>query len=71
MMTKDEARRAVLDEWPRWLRANPSDAPSGRHAMQFFQHLGRMRPDLLEFKGSGDKWQVVHGWLSYAHLVND
>lgn len=70
-MTKDEAKRAVLREWPGWLRANPSDAPSGRDALLFFQHLEATRPDLLSFRASGDKWQVVHGWLSYARLVRD
>jgi hypothetical protein len=70
-MTKEEAKRAVLREWPSWLRANPSDAPSGRDALLFYQHLEKTRPDLLSFRTPGDKWQIVHGWLSYARLVCD
>jgi hypothetical protein len=29
----------------------------------FFRYLQTDRSDLLDFRGGGNKWQIVHGWL--------
>lgn len=29
----------------------------------FFRYLQNEKPDLLDFRAVGDKWQIVHGWL--------
>jgi hypothetical protein len=69
-MKKEDARRAVLREWPTWAAANPDDAKVAG-GMLFFTYLQNYRPDLLEFRASGEKWQVVHGWLLTAGYVNN
>lgn len=66
----DEARRAVIQEWGVWSQGK--DDPKAMGGMVFFNHLQNERPGLLEFKaGTQDKWQVVHGWLLRARLVDD
>ncbi len=36
----------------------------------YFTQLQQKRPDLFQFKASGDKWQVVHGWMRKHRLVS-
>jgi hypothetical protein len=64
MITKDEANRGVLEEWDRWWTANrksPDQTATGTNGSIFFGWLQQNRYDLLSFRGSGDKWQTVHG----------
>ena len=70
-MTKAEAEEAVISEWHRWIAENPVCNPTGRDALSFFAYLQRERPNLLNFRSPGDKWQVVHGWLLRRRLVSD
>ena len=70
-MTKDEARAAIRIEWVVWARATKIKNATGADALLFFNYLQAERPDLLAFKASGDKWQVVHSWLLKARLVAD
>lgn len=70
MLTIKEAERAIVREWDAWA-AKQTDALRWRDGMLFFQHLQRERPDLLQFRYSGDKWQRVHGWLISNGRVTD
>jgi hypothetical protein len=70
-MKQEEARPAILAEWRRWWPTTGKSVPGGLDGLSFFSHLQKDRPDLLSFRGSGDKWQIVHGWLMRANLVPD
>ncbi len=61
-MKKEEARRAVLSEYDRWAKKHPNDAKM-MGGFLFFRYLQKEKPDLLDFRPVGDKWQIVHGWL--------
>lgn len=71
-MKKADARIQIIREWHGWVEeTHPDRLPSGNVALGFYGHLQTNRPDLLNFRASGDKWQVVHGWLLNARLVGD
>lgn len=72
-MKNDEAKRAIVREWDRWIKAQPGSAnPTGRDAFKFFLELQAARSPLLDFRaGTTDKWQIVHGWLLSASRVPD
>jgi hypothetical protein len=70
-LTQDNAKRAILKEWHSWASAESVCNANGVDGMRFFSFLRRERDQLLRFKASGDKWQVIHGWLSRAKLVSD
>jgi hypothetical protein len=61
-MKKEEARRVVLSEYDRWEKKHPKDA-SMMGGFLFFRYLQEERSDLLDFRGAGNKWQIVYGWL--------
>jgi hypothetical protein len=65
-MKRDEAKRLVLREWDDWASKNVphGQKASGTDGLIFFGYLQKQRPHLLEFKTSGDRLQIVHGWLS-------
>jgi hypothetical protein len=67
---KDEAKWAIIREWDDWAPKHPDDAKI-MNGMMFFTYLQKERPDLLEFKSSGDKWQDVHGWLLSDRRVKE
>jgi hypothetical protein len=69
-MTREEARRAILNEWNSWVKAEDVKNPTGTDALLFYQFLVSERDHLLRFKASDDKWQVVYGWLRNAKLVS-
>ena len=70
-MTKDEAKQKILAEWSSWASTNAIAVPRGADALAFFGYLQGYRSELLAFRSSGDKWQVVHGWLLNARLISD
>jgi hypothetical protein len=61
-MSKEEARQAVLSEYDRWAKKHPDDAII-MGGFLFFRFLQTDRSDLLDFRGAGNKWEIVHGWL--------
>ncbi|WP_426406986.1 hypothetical protein [Bradyrhizobium ganzhouense] len=71
MITRDEARRQILIEWQRSATATPKPIPNGMDGLTFLADLQRYRPDVLEFRDRGDKWQTVHGWLLWAGFLSD
>ena len=61
-MNKEEAIRAVVSEYDKWVKKHPNQA-SMMGGFLFFRYLQDERSDLLEFRAVGDeKWQIVHGW---------
>ena len=61
-MKKEEARLAIVSEYDRWAKKHPDEAIM-MGGYLFFRYLQDERSDLLDFRGAGDKWQIVHGWL--------
>ena len=71
MITKDGARRRVLQDWQSLAAANAKPKPDGMDGLMFFADVHRNNPRVLEFRDRGDKWQTVHAWLLHARLVSD
>jgi hypothetical protein len=61
-MKKEGARLAIVSEYDRWAKKHPDEAIM-MGGFLFFRYLQNERPDLLDFRGVGDKWRIVHGWL--------
>ena len=61
-LKKEEAKRAVLSEYDKWVKIHPNKA-SMMGGFLFFRYLQEERSELLDFRGVGNKWQIVHGWL--------
>jgi hypothetical protein len=61
-MKKEEARVHVIHEWTSWQRENAGDSHI-TNMLLFYNWLQANRPEILSFRSSGDKWQVVRGWI--------
>jgi len=61
-MSKEEARRAVLSAYDSWAKKHTDDA-SIMGGFLFFRYLQTDRSELLDFRGAGNKWEIVHGWI--------
>ena len=61
-MSKEQARQAVLSEYDSWAKNHPNDARM-MGGFLFFRYLQTDKSDLLDFRGGGNKWPIVHGWL--------
>ena len=59
---KEEARRAVLSEYDGWAKKHLNEA-SIMGGFLFFRYLQTDKSDLLDFRGSDNKWPIVHGWI--------
>jgi hypothetical protein len=70
MKKKEDARLAVLREYDRWAKDHPNDAKK-MGGFVFFGYLEKERPDLLDFRAVGSKWQTVHGWLRHGGRLKD
>src|SRR6266480_7851642 len=70
MKKKEDARLAVLREYDRWAKDHPKDATK-MGGYVFFGYLEKERPDLLDFRPVGSKWQTVHGWLRHGGRLKD
>jgi hypothetical protein len=70
MKKKEDARLAVLREYDRWAKDRPNDAKK-MGGFVFFGYLEKERPDLLDFRAVGSKWQTVHGWLRHGGRLKD
>ena len=63
-MRQSDAEAMTLREWESWAAQNVKSRPaSGADGLAFYEHLVSHRSDLLAFRYSGDKWQLVRGWL--------
>jgi hypothetical protein len=63
-MKKEEAKRLVLRKWRSW--GDETAKRSALAPLDFYEHLKSEHPDLLCFKCSGDRYQVIAGWVAYA-----
>jgi hypothetical protein len=70
MMKKKEAEQTIVHAWDAWA-ADRANAAGLDDAMAFFAHLQGRRPDLLDFKYSGDKGEAVHGFFIHARRVTE
>jgi hypothetical protein len=61
-MNKEEAIRAVVSEYDKWVKKHPNQA-SMMGGFLFFRYLQKEKSDLLDFRGAGNKWEIVHGWI--------
>ena len=48
------------------VRDQNKSAPNGTDGLIFFGYLQRERSDLLAFRYSGDKRQIVKTWLGFS-----
>ena len=69
-MKKEEARRKVLREYDRWAKDHPDNATK-LGGFIFFGYLDKEKPDLLDFRAVGSKWQIVHGWRRHGGRLED
>jgi len=70
MKKQEDARLAVLREYDRWSKDHPNDAKK-MGGYVFFGYLEKEKPDLLDFRASGSKWQIVHLWLRHGGRLKD
>jgi hypothetical protein len=64
-------KQAIIHEWDNWAALHPDDLKSPSAGMLFFTHLQEKKPELLNLRPPGDKWQTVHGWLLREGRVTD
>jgi len=70
----DDAQSKIVRAFDHWWskRGNePSIKATGNDAFAFFSDIQTSDSELLDFKASGDKWQVIHGWLLSSDRVSD
>lgn len=60
-MKKADAEVQIVAELRKMFAAEPMGSDGGM--LQYLKLL-KQRPDLFMFKCSGDKWQVVKGWIN-------
>jgi hypothetical protein len=60
-MKKKDAKPLVLSEWRQWRDEETRSAPGA--PLLFYSDLRKRRPELLSFTHSGDKYQVIAGWV--------
>jgi hypothetical protein len=70
MKKQEDARVAVLREYDRWAKDHPNEAKK-MGGFVFFGYLEKERPDLLDFRAAGSKWQIVHLWLRHGGRLKD
>ena len=70
MKKQEDARLAVLREYDRWAKEHPDDAKK-MGGYVFFGYLEKEKPNLLDFRASGSKWQIVHMWLRHGGRLKD
>ncbi|MEO1346425.1 MAG: hypothetical protein AAFV74_19970 [Pseudomonadota bacterium] len=64
-MNKAQAETLIIAELRKMFAENPMGSDGG--LLQYMQ-LSQQRPDLFDFKCSGDPWQVVKGWMNKHNL---
>ena len=59
-MKKEEALQAILSEW---FKQPESERNTEDKAVKFAFRILKERPDLTSFRASGDKYQIIIGFL--------
>ena len=70
MKKQEDARLAVLREYDSWAKHLPNDAKK-MGGYVFFGYLEKEKPDLLDFRAAGSKWQIVHLWLRHGGRLKE
>ena len=70
MIRHEDAKRLIIQEWDIWA-SKQTDPFNLREGMIFFGYLQKEKPDLLNFRDPGDKWQTVHRWLLDAGRLKE
>jgi hypothetical protein len=73
-MRQDERKSLLLQEWDRWLQAQPigPTAPTAKETLRFFCELQDRRSPLLDFRPRrNDRWRVIHALLLNEGRVCD
>lgn len=71
MLLKSEAQRQICRVFQQWCHRRDISNATVNDGLTFFLQLEDRQSYLLEFRGKGDKWQDVKGWLLRAGLVVD
>lgn len=61
-MTQAEAKKQIISLWSEWLQVKRSGKLS-QDMLLFYAFLQAQQPELLRFRGGGDKWQTVKMWI--------
>ena len=69
-MKREQAKQKIVAEWDSWSSSNKITNATAEDKLTFYNHLLKERPDLLDFKASGDKWQDMHSWLIQSRRVS-
>jgi hypothetical protein len=62
------------DKFPSRIRQMVERSPKRRQEdgrVRFLRTLRERRPDLLDFRAAGSKWQIVHLWLRHGGRLKD
>jgi len=72
-MTKEEARRQIIQEWDEWISREypPGHKARAVDGLIFLGYLSKERSHLLSFKAKGDLRQAVYSWLVSAGKIAD
>lgn len=62
-----DARREITRAWTMW----DGDKDANGATLMFFGWLQRLRHYFLTFRGTGDPWQRVNGWLLQYERANE
>lgn len=66
MVMRADLERLIVQEWIR----RPAGERKEGDVLIFYSHLAQHRPDLLAFRASGDKYQLLHTILRH-HMERD
>jgi hypothetical protein len=59
-MKKEQALQEILSEW---FKLPESERDTEKKAVSFAFRMLKERPDLTSFRASGDKYQIIKGFL--------
>lgn len=70
-MSQANERREIEALFRRWVAEQSGTLPylGQDGGLIFFGWIQKNRPDLLDFRYSGDQWQHVSAWLRNSNLV--
>ena len=54
MAKQSELKPLIIDEWLEWA----GDDRNQKRLMSFYAYVEKNKPELLSFRGAGDKWQT-------------
>jgi hypothetical protein len=64
MLKANDAESLIIQEWRMWAPKNPQAGRLGDGGvMEFFEYLQNEKPELLDFRSSGDKRERVRTWI--------